>query len=150
MWNQFLLTFLWTTIKKLTIDLFFSWCIFLDQMKYRSNKIIFSGDVLSEEEVMMLINAADKVMVYKFIYWPKFLLLSSIDHKPHSYWTHNFALILARTLINFFEASPLIVVRFSDDYIFYLFPPFSGWWWDSRLWGIREDHDVTSETRYAI
>ena len=35
---------------------------------WRSNKVIISGDVLSEEEVMMLINAADKVLVNKFIY----------------------------------------------------------------------------------
>ena len=97
----------------------------------------------------MLINAADKVLVNKIIYWPKFLFLpSSKDHKSHNYWTHYFALILARTLIHFLEASLLIVIiRFSDVD---LFPPFSGWWWDSRLWGIREDHDVTSVTKNAI
>ena len=55
--------------------------------------IIISGDVLSEEEVMMLINAADKVIVNKFIYWPKFS-----------------SLILVSTPNHFLEASLLIVI----------------------------------------
>ena len=91
----------------------------------RSNKIIISVDVLSEEEVMMLINAADKAIVNEIIYWPKFLFLpSSKDHKSHNYWTHYFALILERTLIHFLEASLLIVIRFSDDYNLIFMSPF--------------------------